>query len=67
VILNISATLYYKGDVLQAHAGAAKAAIGLYDSYAVQYSWWEVLRNCWIVVDVTEDIMLRFSLATLAP
>ncbi|XP_065180652.1 peroxisomal 2,4-dienoyl-CoA reductase [(3E)-enoyl-CoA-producing]-like [Sycon ciliatum] len=27
VILNISATLYYKGDVLQAHAGAAKAAV----------------------------------------
>jgi hypothetical protein len=29
VILNISATLYYNGHVLQAHAGAAKAAIGL--------------------------------------
>ena len=28
VILNISATLYYKGTALQAHAGTAKAAIG---------------------------------------
>lgn len=28
VIINISATLYYKGDMLQAHAGSAKAAIG---------------------------------------
>ena len=27
-VLNISATLHYKGDLLQAHAGAAKAAIG---------------------------------------
>ena len=27
VILNISATLYYSGSVLQAHAGAAKAAV----------------------------------------
>ncbi|XP_074648128.1 peroxisomal 2,4-dienoyl-CoA reductase [(3E)-enoyl-CoA-producing]-like [Tubulanus polymorphus] len=27
VILNISATLHYRGNVLQAHAGAAKAAI----------------------------------------
>jgi len=29
VILNISATLHYNGRVLQAHAGSAKAAIGL--------------------------------------
>lgn len=27
-IVNITATLYYRGDVMQAHAGAAKAAIG---------------------------------------
>ena len=27
-VLNITATLHYKGDLLQAHAGAAKAAIG---------------------------------------
>ena len=26
VILNISATLHYRGDMLQCHAGAAKAA-----------------------------------------
>ncbi|KAM4025334.1 peroxisomal 2,4-dienoyl-CoA reductase [(3E)-enoyl-CoA-producing] isoform 2-T2 [Anomaloglossus baeobatrachus] len=30
VILNITATLSYKGSVLQVHAGSAKAAIGLY-------------------------------------
>ena len=29
VVLNITATLHYKGDLLQAHAGAAKAAIGM--------------------------------------
>ena len=28
VIINITATLHYRGDTLQAHAGAAKAAIG---------------------------------------
>jgi len=28
VVLNVTATLHYKGDRLQAHAGAAKAAIG---------------------------------------
>ena len=28
VIVNITATLYYRGQVLQAHAGSAKAAIG---------------------------------------
>ena len=29
-IINISATLYFKGDQFQAHAGSAKAAIGKY-------------------------------------
>ena len=29
VIMNISASLYFKGNLLQAHAGSAKAAIGL--------------------------------------
>ena len=35
--MNISATLYYTGTVLQAHAGSAKAAIGLY-SYMAKMS-----------------------------
>lgn len=30
VIVNISACLHYKGNMLQAHAGSAKAAIGMY-------------------------------------
>ena len=28
VIVNISATLHYRGSILQAHAASAKAAIG---------------------------------------
>ena len=34
VILNISATLHYNGQVFQAHAGSAKAAIGGFEKHS---------------------------------
>ena len=37
VIINISATLYYTGTPMQAHAGSAKAAIGGLEEFICLY------------------------------
>ena len=47
-IINFTATLHYKGQVMQCHAGSAKSAIGIcffykYTLYKINYNLYKLM------------------------